>query len=49
MKIVPGGPIEDKSALVQVMAWRRTGNHNADCDVTKLPETDLKKVTIQIF
>ena len=26
LKIVPKGPIEHKSALVQVMAWRRTGN-----------------------
>ena len=26
LKFVPKGPIENKSALVQVMAWRRTGN-----------------------
>ena len=26
LKFVPNGPIDDKSALVQVMAWRRTGD-----------------------
>ena len=26
LKFVPKGPIDNKSALVQVMAWRRTGN-----------------------
>ena len=26
LKFVPKGPIENKSALVQVMAWRRTGD-----------------------
>ena len=25
-KFVPEGPIDNKSALVQVMAWHRTGN-----------------------
>ena len=25
LKFVPDGPIDNKSALVQVMAWRRTG------------------------
>ena len=26
LKFVPNGPIENKSALVRVMAWRRTCN-----------------------
>ena len=26
LKIVPRGPIDNKSALVQVMAWRRAGD-----------------------
>ena len=26
LKFVPNGPIDNKSALVQVMAWCRTGN-----------------------
>ena len=26
LKPVPGSPIDDKPALVQVMAWRRTGD-----------------------
>ena len=26
LKFVPKGPIDNKSALAQVMAWRRTGN-----------------------
>ena len=26
LKIVPGDPIDNKSALVRVMAWRRTGH-----------------------
>ena len=26
LKFVPEGPIDNKSALVQVMAWRRTGD-----------------------
>ena len=26
LKYVPGSPIDNKSALVQVMAWRRTGD-----------------------
>ena len=26
LKFVPEGPIDNKSALVQVMAWRRKGN-----------------------
>ena len=26
LKLVPGSPIDDKPALVQVMAWRRTGD-----------------------
>ena len=26
LKIVPGSPIDNKSALVRVMAWRRTGD-----------------------
>ena len=26
LKLVPGGPIDDKPAMVQVMTWRRTGD-----------------------
>ena len=26
LKVVPKGPIDNKSALVQVMAWHRTGD-----------------------
>ena len=26
LKFVPNGPIDNKSALVQVIAWRRTGD-----------------------
>ena len=26
LKIVPGSPIDNKPALVQIMAWRRTGD-----------------------
>ena len=26
LKFVPKGPIDNKSALVQIMAWRREGN-----------------------
>ena len=26
LKFVPNGPIENKSALVQVMTWRQIGN-----------------------
>ena len=26
LKMIPKGPIENKSALVQVMVWRRTGD-----------------------
>ena len=26
LKFVPKGPIDNKSALVQVVAWRRTGD-----------------------
>ena len=25
-KLVPAGPVDTKSALVQVMAWQQTGN-----------------------
>ena len=35
---VPKGPIDKKSALVQVMAWRRTGD-------TPLPEPMLTQFT----
>ena len=38
LKFVPKGPIDDKSALVQVMAWRRTGDKS-------LPETMLTQFT----
>ena len=26
LKLVPGSPIDNKSAFAQVMAWRRTGD-----------------------
>ena len=28
LKFVPNGPIDNKSALVQVMAWHRTGDRS---------------------
>ena len=37
-KFVPKGPIDNKSALVQVMAWRRTGDK-------PLPEPMLTQFT----
>ena len=38
LKFVPKGPIDNKSAFVQVMAWRRTGDK-------PLPEQMLTKFT----
>ena len=38
LKFVPKGPIDNKSALVQVMAWRQTGNK-------PLPELMLAQFT----
>ena len=38
LKFVPKGPIDNKSALVQVMAWRRTGDK-------PLPEPMLDEFT----
>ena len=38
LKFVPKGPIDNKSALVHVMAWRRTGDK-------ALPEPMLIKFT----
>ena len=38
LKFIPGGPIDNKSALVQVMASRRTG-------AKPLPELMLTKFT----
>ena len=38
LKFVPMGPIDYKSALVQVMAWRRTGDK-------PLPEPMLAQFT----
>ena len=38
LKFVPKGPIDYKSALVQVMAWHRTGEK-------PLPESMLTKFT----
>ena len=38
LKVVPKGPINNKSALVQVMAWRRTGDK-------PLPEPMLDEFT----
>ena len=38
LKFVPSGPIDNKAALVQVMAWRRTGDK-------PLPEPMLTQFT----
>ena len=38
LKFVPNGPIDNKPALVQVLAWRRTGNK-------PLPELMLTEFT----
>ena len=38
MKFVPKGPFDNKLALVQVMAWRQTGNR-------PLPEPMLDELT----
>ena len=38
LKFVPRSPIDNKSALVQVMAWRRTGDKS-------LPELMLTQFT----
>ena len=38
LKFVPKGPIDNESALVQVMAWRRTGDK-------PLPEPMLTQFT----
>ena len=38
LKFIPNGPIDNKSALVQVMAWRRTGDK-------PLPEPMLTQFT----
>ena len=38
LKFIPKGPIDNKSALVQVMAWRRTGDK-------PLPEPMLTQFT----
>ena len=38
LKFVPKGPIDNKAALVQVMAWRRT-------DDKQLPEPMLTQFT----
>ena len=38
LKFVPKGSVDNKSALVQVMAWRRTGDK-------PLPEPVLTQVT----
>ena len=38
LKFVPKGPIDNKSALVQVMVWRRTGDK-------PLPESKLAQIT----
>ena len=38
LKLVLKGPIDDKAALVQVMAWRRTGDK-------PLPEAMITKYT----
>ena len=42
LKLVPKGPDDNKSALVQVMAWRRTG-------VKPLPEPMLTQFTDRIY
>ena len=38
LKFVPKGPVDNKSALVQVVAWRRTGDKT-------LPEPMLSQFT----
>ena len=38
LKFVPKGPIDNKAALVQIMAWRRTGDK-------PLPELMLTQFT----
>ena len=38
LKLVPRGPIENKQALIQVMAWRQTGDK-------PLPELMLTQFT----
>ena len=38
LKFVPKGPIDNESALIQVMAWYRTGNK-------PLPEQMLTQLT----
>ena len=38
LKLVPRGPINNKSAFVQVMAWRRTGDK-------PLPEPMMTQLT----
>ena len=38
LKLVPKGPIDDKTALVQLMTWRRTGDK-------PLPEPMIAKYT----
>ena len=42
LKFVPKGPINNKSALVQVMAWRRTGDK-------PLPEPILNPVYWRLY
>ena len=38
LKLVPKSPIDNKAALVQVMAWRRTGDK-------PLPEPTMTQIT----
>ena len=41
-KLVPRSPIDNKSALVQVMAWRRTGDK-------PLPDPMLTQIFVAIW
>ena len=39
LKFVPKGPIDNKSALVQVMAWRRSGDKPLSEPIGGLPSS----------
>ena len=39
LKFVPKGPIDNKLALVQIMAWRRTGGKPLPEGMGLLPDT----------
>ena len=37
-KFIPGGPIDNKSVLVQLMAWRQTGDAYMLCGISVVVE-----------